>query len=63
MANQNTETVRLTIKQVMERTGKSRGTIWRWVREGEFPPPLNVGKDGARIVWRESDVAAWLATQ
>ncbi len=39
----------------------SRTTIWRRVREGTFPAPVSLGS--TRIAWRESDIAAWMASQ
>ncbi len=30
-------------KEVMQRFGCSRVTLWRWVREGRFPAPLHPG--------------------
>ena len=39
----------------------SRTTIWRRVREGTFPAPVYLGS--TRIAWRESDIAAWMASQ
>lgn len=54
---------RLSTKQVMAQTGKSRGAIWRLVKEGYFPPPVRRGPKGGRIYWIEADVAAWIARQ
>jgi prophage regulatory protein len=45
-----------TVKQVMERTGLSRSTLWRLVKKGGFPPPIKIGKSAR---WRESDLDAW----
>ena len=49
------------IQEVMSATGLSRSTIWRRVRNHEFPPPLKLGGLNSRSVgWREQDVDAWL---
>jgi prophage regulatory protein len=57
----NTNHKRLTIlrrKQVEERTGLSRSTIYLRIQEGEFPKPINLG---ARAVgWLENEIEAWL---
>jgi len=60
MANSNQK--KLTIlrrKQVEDRTGLSRSTIYLRIQEGTFPKPINLG---ARAVgWLESEIEAWLA--
>lgn len=35
-------------------------TIWRWVRRGEFPQPIDL--PSGLPAWRMDDVSAWLAT-
>ena len=54
---------RLTVKQVSKRVRQSRGSIWRLVTIGAFPPPARYGPKGGRIFWYESDIADWLAKQ
>lgn len=62
MANTNQE--RLSIlrrKQVEQRTGLSRSTIYLRIQEGTFPRPVNLG---ARAVgWLENEIDAWLAAR
>ena len=41
------------------RVGKS--TIWAWVKEGRFIPPIHLGP--RTTVWRARDVRDWLADQ
>jgi prophage regulatory protein len=36
----------------------NRMTLMRWVKSGDFPQPIRIGKNS--IAWRESDVEAWL---
>ena len=51
----------IRIREVIDVTGLSKTTIWRRVREGEFPVPLKLGGPNTRTVgWREPDVEAWL---
>jgi len=38
----------------------SRSTIWRWVREGQFPQPIKLG---GSTRWAEVAVLAWEAEQ
>jgi predicted DNA-binding transcriptional regulator AlpA len=47
---------RLTAKDVENITGKSRMTIWRWVKLGVFPAPYYI--NGQRS-WAESDLIVW----
>lgn len=60
----NTNNKRLTIlrrKQVEERTGLSRSTIYLRIQEGNFPRPINLG---ARAVgWLENEIEAWLTAR
>jgi excisionase family DNA binding protein len=49
----------LSDKQIAERIGVSRQTIWRWVSQGDFPPPVKLGPSVTR--WKTSAVDAWLA--
>lgn len=52
----------LRIGQVSEWTGISENTLryWRARDEGEGPKAAKIGKN---LVWRESDVQAWLDAQ
>ena len=51
----------LRLQQVKELTGLSKTTLWRRVRDGEFPPALRLGGPKSRAVgWRRSDVEQWL---
>ncbi|MEP3232002.1 MAG: AlpA family phage regulatory protein [Hyphomicrobiales bacterium] len=47
----------LSTPQVLKLTSLSRTTIWRHVREGAFPAPKTISS--GRIVWLETDIAAW----
>jgi excisionase family DNA binding protein len=48
-----------TDKQLAERFGVSRPTVWRWVAAGAFPKPIRLGPNVTR--WSAADVEAWLA--
>jgi predicted DNA-binding transcriptional regulator AlpA len=44
----------------------SRHTVWKKVKNGTFPKPLNVGGTTARSsgkAWAESDILAWVEKQ
>ena len=46
-------------KEVSKRTGQSRVTIWRNVRAGRFPAPLELGPNS--IGWYEDEIDDHLA--
>ena len=48
-------------REVVERTGLSRVTIWRRVRAGKFPPPVILGEHA--IGWPNSVITDWLDAQ
>ncbi len=48
-------------KKVSEQTGKSRVQIWRDVRAGKFPAPIQLGPNS--IGWYEDEIADWLASR
>jgi prophage regulatory protein len=37
----------------------SRATIYRWTKEGSFPPAIQLGANMVR--WKASHIEAWLA--
>ena len=39
----------------------SRTTLWRWVRSGDFPAPLRLGKRA--VGWSRQSVEAWLESR
>ena len=62
MANINQE--KLTIlrrKQVENRTGLSRSTIYLRIQEGTFPKPIKLGERA--VGWLENEIEAWLAAR
>jgi prophage regulatory protein len=44
--------------EVTKRTGISRVTIWRKVRSGDFPPPIELGPNA--IGWPDDTIETWL---
>ena len=55
------ETQMLRAPEVMSRTGLSRVTIWRRVRDGTFPAPTELGQNS--IGWPASVISEWLASR
>jgi prophage regulatory protein len=49
----------LRLKQVKERTGLGRSSIYAQISAGKFPAQINLG---ARAVgWVDEDISAWMA--
>jgi excisionase family DNA binding protein len=51
------EKVLLSARDVRSALGISRGTLYRWIQLGTFPPQIHLGSMSR---WRKSDVDAWL---
>jgi predicted DNA-binding transcriptional regulator AlpA len=49
----------LTFKDLCIRLDVSRTTLWRWQKDGTFPPPD--GKLGRRFIWTRQTYERWLA--
>ena len=48
----------LRIKGVIATTGIARSTIWLWVKQGQFPQPINISP---RVtVWNTLDIQDWM---
>ena len=50
--------VLLTRREVERRTGLSRSTLYKKMRDGTFPVPLKVSARAVR--WRASDIRAYV---
>ena len=55
------ETQMLRAPEVMARTGLSRVTIWRRVRAGTFPAPVELGVNS--VGWPAAEITAWLESR
>lgn len=51
----------IRIKEVRQRTGFSRGTIYKRMKEGSFSPNLKLG--GYAVAWLNSEVQSWIDAQ
>ena len=51
----------LRLSEVQTRTALGRSTIYRLMRNGDFPEPLKIGARAVR--WRESEIEEWLAAR
>ena len=43
--------------RVVEIINTSDRTLYRWIREGQFPPPVRLGPNS--VAWRQSVVTGW----
>ena len=48
----------LSVRDVMERTGLSRATIYKLEGSGEFPSKFAITE--SRVGWLESEVSEWI---
>ncbi|RIV80151.1 AlpA family transcriptional regulator [Aurantiacibacter xanthus] len=48
----------IRIKEVQYRTGLGRSTIYRWMSQGRFPNPVQLG--GHVVAWLEGDIEEWI---
>ena len=57
-----TESRRVTrlirLPEVQHRVGLGRSTIYRWMSEGKFPKPVQLG--GYAVAWAEDEVEEWI---
>lgn len=43
--------------EVLKRVGISETTLYRWMKEGRFPQPVQLGPRA--VAWPESDLREW----
>lgn len=48
----------LAVKQVLDRTGLSRRTLYQEISQNRFPRPIQLTR--RRVGWPEIDVEVWL---
>jgi prophage regulatory protein len=51
----------LRLKEIRQRVGLSRSTIYRMMKDGTFPPSLSLG--ARTSVWLVSEVEAWISAR
>ena len=49
----------IRLPEVLRRTGMGKTTIYKRVREGAFPSPVQLGE--GMVAWVEAEVDAWQA--
>ena len=50
----------IRLPEVQHRVGLGRSTIYRWMGEGKFPKPVQLG--GYSVAWSENDIDEWIAS-
>ena len=54
----------LRMREVIEMTGLSRTTIWRRIKNGQFPKPIRLGGEGTRCVgFLDEEIYFWIDTR
>lgn len=48
----------IRLKEVQHRVGLGRSTIYRWMSEGKFPRPVQLG--GYAVAWAEDEIDQWV---
>lgn len=48
----------LRLKTVMENTGLARSTIYKYMKQGNFPAPVPLG--GRAVAWLDSEIEGWI---
>ena len=48
----------IRLREVQHRVGLGRSTIYRWMAEGKFPKPVQLG--GYSVAWAEDEIDAWI---
>lgn len=61
LKNEKTIDRMLRLSAVSERVGLSKPSIYRLIRDGAFPAPIQVGPRAAR--WPESEIEAYIASR
>ena len=51
----------LRLPTVLERIGLSKSTLWRLIKDGEFPEPIKLGPRATG--WLEEEVEAWIKSR
>lgn len=49
----------LRLPEVQHRVGLGRSTIYRWMNEGKFPKPVQLG--GHSVAWLQDEIDNWIS--
>lgn len=48
----------LRLKEVINKTGLSRSSVYKYISEDKFPQPVHLGE--RTVAWVESEIEDWL---
>ncbi|WP_175822165.1 AlpA family phage regulatory protein [Burkholderia sp. BCC0419] len=51
----------LRLVGVLDTVGVKKTTLYRWIREGKFPAPVQLGSRS--VGWRATDVQNWVESR
>ena len=51
----------LRLREVLERVGLSKSTLWRLIKARQFPRPINLGPRA--VGWIEEEVDEWISSR
>ncbi len=49
------------IKEILEITGLSKATIYRYIAEDKFPKPVSLG--GRAVAWIDNEIDDWISSK
>lgn len=55
--NEQSDSVWLNCRQLMQRLEISRSTLYNWLKTGDFPRPVKLGPNSNR--WHVADIREW----
>ncbi|WP_284322932.1 helix-turn-helix transcriptional regulator [Dyella acidisoli] len=53
----------LRLPAVLARVGISRATLYRWMRQDQFPRPRSLTPNGSTVAWLAAEVEAWITSK
>ncbi|MEZ9871807.1 AlpA family phage regulatory protein [Vibrio toranzoniae] len=51
----------LRLKEVIQVTGISRSSLYKYLNEGQFPHPISLG--ARSVAWIDHEIQAWITTK
>ena len=51
----------IRLKEVQHRVGVGRSTVYRWMADGSFPKPVQLGKRS--VGWIEHEIDNWMRSR
>ncbi|WP_114633425.1 AlpA family transcriptional regulator [Vibrio splendidus] len=51
----------MRLKEVIQITGISRSSLYKYLNEGKFPPPVSLG--ARSVAWVDHEIQAWITTK